>query len=396
MMKKYTLLAFILFLSIISLSAQPVLRGQAFANVKGKIIDMSFSNLSSNNVFTVPTGGANQVYDYSKLTYLSPASYPLSPVNISTLPEATHVDLDYNDYISSSTLLARYDQLLKIDTSGVTYLGWRVNGVAIPLAQTTGNSKDSIIIKDQISRFNTPITIQKFPMTMGQLINSGAPTYLDYSGTVSVAAYNLSNAPFVRRRYTIYKDSVVGWGILKRTNPLSFVTTDSILLSNRTVVFRDSFFLNGQPAPATLLAAFGATQGRVDSFGRINSWRTGRPYSIFTVVYDIKTKVFSSGNFEWSTPLSTGIHNVLPEANWSVSPNPVLNNNMSVKYDAIEPVQLTIYDMKGNIIQNLKLPENPSGESANLDLNNDFNNGMYILKMNNSKEQKTVKILVNK
>ena len=396
-MKKNILLASILLLNIIGLSAQPILRGEIFGSAKGKTIDLIYSNLSSTNVITMPTGGANQVYDYLKLTYLSPSSYPLYTTSIPQYPDITHADVDYYDYISNTQILAAYDQLIKIDTSEITYLGWHVQALENSLGAITGNTKDSLVIKEQISRFTVPITIQKFPMTIEKLISNGTTTYLDYNGTVSIASFGLSKAPFVRRRFITQRDSVIGWGILKRTNPQSVIVTDSILLSQRSVFVKDSFYLNGSAAPSTLLAALGATQGRVDSFGRINSWRAGRPYSIFNIVFDLKTKAYLSGITEWGTPLSTGIYSPLPEANWSVSPNPVLSdNNMLLKYNASEAVQLTIYDLKGNIIQNLKLPENPSGEPTNMTLKNDLNNGMYILKMNSTKEQKTIKIVVNK
>lgn len=399
-MKKSTIVCIALIMATMSLSAQPILRGTGFGTMKGKPITLDYTNVSISvpSALGVPTAGANQVFDYSNRFHSSTVdTYILTPQSLSTITEATHADLNFSDDISGTTALTYYDQLLKIDTAGVALVGWRVEPLIMSLAAITGSAADSLVIKEQFVRFSTPIFIQRFPMTAGRLINSGDNTQLEYSGTISVAAFGLNKAPFVRRLIQSQRDSVIGWGVLKRTNLLqnNLLVTDSILLTQRTVTLRDSFFLNGAPAPQTLLSALGATQGRVVSFARTNSYKQNRPFSIFTVRYNPSAPtVATSALYEWAAPVVSSTREALPEAKWSFFPNPVTNHTININYTSLKPVNMTVVDMLGRTVQQSILPENAYDAPVTVPLNSTLARGTYIMHLQNGEFQKTLKISV--
>ena len=398
-MKKFTLAFFVVMTTTGFLMAQPILRGNVFTSLKGKSVTLSYTDvsLSTPTILSVPTGGANQLFDYSNRLHSSSLDTRfMTPQTLSAIPEATHADLDVSDNISSTAALAYYDQLLKVDSFGVAVVGWRVQAAALSLTQTTGGASDSLVIKEQFTRFSAPIFIQRFPMTAGTVINSGANSQLEYSGAITVAAYGLNKTPFVRRLIQAQRDSVIGWGLLKRTNLLQggIVVSDSVLMTRRTVTFRDSFFLNGSPAPQALLSALGATQGRVYATARTNTYKKARPFSIFTVFHNPTTNEVIYSSYEWAASVVSATREVLPEANWSFFPNPVSNQTINVRYSSTKPVKMMLVDMFGKIMQQSVLPENAQDAPVSVVLNSAIPCGTYILHLQNGEMQKTLKVAI--
>ena len=122
--------------------------------------------------------------------------------------------------------------------------------------------------------------MQRFPMTVGTLINNSAPIVVKYNGTISVAAYGLTNAPFVRKLYISQRDSVVGWGNIETIDQSVMFAPTPFLQTRRVTIRTDSFFLMGAPAPTALLTGLGAMQGRKVLTSRTQFLCESQPYAL--------------------------------------------------------------------------------------------------------------------
>ena len=149
------------------------------------------------------------------------------------------------------------------------------------------------------------------------------------SSNITVQSYALNQAPllYVQRITTL--DSVVGWGTLRipvAGNP-SGSAPIPVLLERRSFVEQDSFYLNGQPAPAALLNALGQTQGVTSSTYRQRFFRQNAAQPVLNIAYADSRYATPTGaaySDEQSIPLGTQAARTVTGGGLLAWPNPAV------------------------------------------------------------------------
>ena len=375
--------------------AQLTFTGNAYySNAKNFDLNFQYANAVDASSVVVPTAGNNQVYDYTNVVLNTPYGFTLPLNSVPTLiTNATHQSEGLSDDISSSLALTYYNLMYKLDATGVYLTGW-----AIPESSLSLGGTDSIKIGAQYATFNKNIYIQKFPMTVGASINDNQPSVINYNFTISVAAYNLSNAPAVRRQYITQKDSIVGWGVFKRKSPSGVLLSDTVLMSSRIRTTVDSFFLSGSPAPAALVGFLGAAQGRTTFSSRLSFLEKNRAIAVMYLLYPNATFTGppSASTFEFGdalrTPtadLSQAVDNV-----WNVYPNPVTDRRIYLTYSSGKDVTFSIVNALGQTMEQMILPANSLGLPTSVLLKNSMPAGLYFGVLHGEKDWKSRAIYI--
>jgi hypothetical protein len=393
-MKQFQSTILFVFAGTFAAFAQPVFTGSTyFTNAKNFDLNFQYSDVTEVTTIPVPAAGNNKTYDYSNVTYLSaPYTVTIPRNSVPTLiTDATHQDVGLSDNISSTTALAAFNLMYKFDPTGVSQLGWAIGAQGYSLG-----GSDSINIPTQYAQFSKPIYTQKFPMTIGTLINDNKLTVLNYNFTLSFAAAGLKNAPGVRRLYITQKDSIVGWGVFIRKSPTGTLLTDSVLVSSRVRTTVDSFFLNGAPAPDALVGGLGATQGRTVSASRYSVYLKNR--AIATMVFIYSNANFSGTPFvtiEFGDALHTPTNDLtIADNRWSTYPNPVYYGRINLTYTSEKEINFSLVDALGQPVQRAILPANTSGAPVPVSLTTSLPTGLYFANLQGEKNWETHAIFI--
>lgn len=205
--------------------------------------------------------GLNMFWDLSIVTYTDTNfMYPHLPVSNPAFPEAAFQDgLIY--YINP---VLKYDfhPVGALKPDGFAYFGQRVERQAFSLTSISGGPTDSLVFPAQNIHYSSIEHTIPFPETLGTTWSSNYTFATDFSITVQV--FQLQNAPCIRKTHIIEHDSVAGWGKMRVKGKDGTISGDIDVLMVRGISTQiDSFFLYGQPAPPSMLTAFGLTQGQV-------------------------------------------------------------------------------------------------------------------------------------
>ena len=250
-----------------SMTAQITINRADFT-INSTRLDSSSYKLSTKTGAVLPTFGANQVWDYSALKDSLPnisKNYYYPVANFGAVPPAF---ADATGAINYTTVFQVFQYpsraYLKLDATGYAQLGYITQGGKFPLTAISGGPTDSIYFSAATFRFTNPETIYKFPMTANSVWKSD---YKDSSNfQLSIAAFGLNKTAGLRVAKYSFTDTIVGWGTLKMRNPAGGAALSYAVLLKREIGTQlDSFFVNGAPAPAQLLGAFGLTQGALST-----------------------------------------------------------------------------------------------------------------------------------
>ncbi len=210
----------------------------------------------------VPSEGPAQIWNYSSLVEQSSNSIvyvdATADINFPNALNYFQNNLTFQGYpIPSNTYEA-------IDVNGWYNLGRSTTDVIYSIAAITGGAKDSLRFPGTNQIYNGRIDAIKFPMTYQSMWTESR---FENSGfELSVTAFGLNKTPGNRKRILTNTREIVGYGQLKipKSDGSPSENMDLLLMKIiQTTV--DSFFLGGAPAPATLLTAFGLTQGSMTS-----------------------------------------------------------------------------------------------------------------------------------
>ncbi|WP_207890958.1 hypothetical protein [Hymenobacter edaphi] len=346
-----------------------------------------------------PTTGANQAWDYRGLTP-SGAAYNL--LNLSVPPSPAFAGAQWTRANSStvgnlSYVLTTYFNLA---ATGRMALGRSIIRQPFSLAARTGGANDSIVVSRQNVPYGGPGGIADFPLPLTAGSRSQQSFRVGVTGTLTVAAAGLTRAPFrLVQRYT-YVDSVAGWGTLRipaAGRPAGSDPLPVLLVRSRTIR-QDSVYLNGQPAPATLLAAFGMTQGRVTTFFLDHFWRTGSAQPLLELFYPNRqyaTPSFADYSTE-SNLLAAQASSALA-AQWQAWPNP-LTAGQPLRLalpgaQAAQPVLLTVADALGRVVLREQLPLLHGGATLPAEATGQLRPGVYTLTVRQGAHQARTQLL---
>ncbi|MGI4871797.1 MAG: T9SS type A sorting domain-containing protein [Janthinobacterium lividum] len=247
----------------------------ATANVVDRYQPVSPTGLAN------PATGANKTWDYRTATPQGPQSVDVYNSAGATPPFAGSIRA-FDFYDGALGILATgYEGF---DTDGFGQLGKVVaTAQTFPLGAVTGTATDNIAVPAQTIAMRT----LRVPLPLTSTSRTVRTSRFALKSLFTISAFGLSQAPFRQVTRITSVDSVAGWGTLRIPavgSPAGSVALP-VLLGRRRVIQQDSFYLNGQPAPAALLSGLGLTQGGLTTDFRYRFFRQGSGQPVMTFLY---------------------------------------------------------------------------------------------------------------
>ena len=238
--------------------------------------DSAFTRFYDASFLPLPEAGDNQTWDYSEIStdgLLRYVTAYLEP-DKSAFPNAS---MAANTRYALSQFSLTGQSFYEMRETGKYYIGNRYDAVSFDLGLGT------LDVPEQTVPLSVGYTDLLLPASLGLDWSTTSITALDTRLTLS--ALGLDNAPLVYQSATTHHDTIIGAGTLILPTGQSFQT----LLRKERRVILDSFFLNNQPAPATLLDLFGVAQGAVRTRDAYTFYSPGINAYVVTI-YDYGTE----------------------------------------------------------------------------------------------------------
>lgn len=312
---------------------------------------------------------ANATWDLTTATDSSIYSYFLNrPANSTVFPSATFIIP--RQYIINAGLRYNFEAMRDVSTAGIVTLGEHIDRQAIPLVSITTNPNDSLIFITQDIIYNAPEHKIKYPCTMGTKWKDSV--VLSTKFNLTVTSSGLNNTPGARKTTRITNYEVKGWGKMRvkdyKGNPTGYM---DVLVIDRTEITSDSFFLGGNPAPPSLLAAFGLTQGQQLPKYKRFYFRAGEYVGLLEIDFDDAAFIKVEQIRKHSQRLKPTSVTAISKEQISIYPNPVTNSSFTVKLSVpYNELSYELYNITGQNIAsskvsaggNISLPDNvPTG-----------------------------------
>ena len=276
-MKQFLLSTLCVLTFSLTITAQITIRRADFAVTSSPTtLDSSRYKALTKTGAVVPTLGNNQTWDYTNLKdssinvytdyYIPTAAFGATPTAYSTATLAHN----YNSVFQIFQYPSRSYE--RIDADGYVELGSITNGAKFSISAISGGATDTLYFPAGTYAYSPPHAFVKFPITANSSWNETSKVPVDFQ--LSVAAFGLNKTPGQKVTTIISQDTVVGWGTLKLKNPAGGAASSfAVLLERKNETYIDSFFVNGAPAPAQLLGAFGLVQGSKTVYSTQYSFR---------------------------------------------------------------------------------------------------------------------------
>jgi hypothetical protein len=172
---------------------------------------------------------------------------------------------------------------------------------------------------------------------------------IDFQLTISM--FSLTHQQFTQRRFTVRKDTVVGWGKMRVKNTAGAASPYTNVLQVQTVIYTtDSFYMGSSLSPGVYLTLLGLTQGKRDTTYAQYFYRTGEVTPLVTAQYK---------DAGFSTPTKVVYHHqrldpvdadiLSSSVRFAVYPNPACNELHFVT-PGIDLYQYTISDISGRTV----------------------------------------------
>ncbi len=314
-----------------------------------------------------PQTGANQTWDYRGITPTgsvftnSYASVSGTPPFASSIRTRTYA----GSFGPFSIQRTYYEGFI---TTGFATLGVVLPAQSFSLAATTGGPNDVFVIPAQ----TTALSDVQVPLPLTSTTRLARSSRVSTNGTLTaqILGYNQAPLRYVQRITTV--DSVAGWGTVRI--PVAGSAAGSapipVLLKRTRVVEQDSFYLNNQPAPPLILAAFGQTQGSLSYYFEQSYYRqnAAQPVMVFNYAnssFTTPTLVYYSA--ETAIPLATTAAREVATGGLTAWPNPAAAGQL-LRFElagvaAAQPLQLTLRDATGRVVASREVP---NGQPATL------------------------------
>lgn len=340
---------------------------------------------------TVPAVSAatNKLWNFSNTSYDS--KYYVSRYNAVTgFTNATTSNTVYYDSLGGSgSFHYETDLMFAVSSSGIKTYGERLKRQAYKIQG--GGPNDSVVILAQDVVYDQPTVTLALPLTTNSSWNS-----------TSHATYNMSviymSAPLsAQRKTTITTNSqVIGWGDAK----LKFYTGQPagaihVLEVESQLTNTDSFFVNGSPAPGSLLTQAGLTQGKKSYIYTRNFYRKGELTPLVSVSYkDAAYTQLKDINIHRDRlpPFDESVANVTLNNQVKLYPNPASGGSVNIEFSVNNTKwSYELISINGQILAADALNVNGSKASVNIPANTATGN--YYLKLINEKGEMAVKQL---
>lgn len=340
---------------------------------------------SSASVYPNLQAATNAMWDLSTIVYTT--------ANGSLYHVAVPASSGFNGSAAYyDSLSGNFNAFYSNTASGIVSFGYHVPRTANSAGTTAG---DSLITFAQDVFNSAADTVLPFPATLGRSWSSS------YSDTVmgsvtyhlgSIPVYN--NSPTQIRTYTIEKDTVVGWGSMS----VKMVTNGSqfmpVLQVKRINAQTDSAFINGTPAPSSVLSLIpgGFTQGQITTTYTMDFYRANEIVPLASINFtDATFSTPSSGTIHYQR-LPLTVSSVLFSDNISVYPNPLSGNIIHLQVPSVTGTwSYELINMDGKIVSANTLSLN--GTTADISLTAPLAKGIYFVRLSNNGKQVSVKAL---
>ncbi len=329
----------------------------------------------NNSGISIPIEAENQIYDYSTLPN------PTGNLTVNFNP-ATREGFDsFTRYFLGDAFLGdialESEYYSKKDATGIMEVGSYKLPQNINLESITGNNLDFLNFPGGSNIFPIPFYTVMFPTSFGMSWSSDTHFQTDF--LLTVTAFGLENTPGSQNQVATNTSEVVGWGelILPTPNGPS-IPYNTLLIKNQEVIV-SNYFINDSPAPASLLEAFGVSQGETLTQNVYYFYAEEFEVPIFTIVM---SEDLSTVNFSYydSTFLQTlGVNDVSFSKNSVIAyPNPVKVGSIVYfnQIKTVEETELFIYSTIGQLIYKTSLL-NSESETLSWSIPLDFQKGLY-------------------
>ncbi len=343
-MRKHLLFFVAIFICSMQLHAQITLTQANTSFTPGSMSAIS----ADTSGFIAPSIGPAQYWNYSDLVQNSPAAINYITAANANFPTATFADTNLSIPFVPNWWY-KSDYYYRTASDGANCLGFVVNDQRTCLVSLTGNTADSCIFPAQHFDFASSSYLMPFPTTAGSVWYTSTPMAVNFQ--LSITAYGLNHAPCQKISHIMRRDTIVAWGTLRVPTASGASNAYDVLLVKRMSVQIDSFYMNGSPAPAPMLAAFGISQGQQTISNRYIFWRENARYALLMMN-------FGSDNFTKATSIyydgtavydPAGIDNVDQSANLLVFPNPANDQLFLQNFEGME--QFTIFNTLGSAVK---------------------------------------------
>ncbi|MCB0569779.1 MAG: T9SS type A sorting domain-containing protein [Phaeodactylibacter sp.] len=332
---------------------------------------------------SLPTEGADVIWDFSGQALTAPFDYTKSPVSEPLFPNANLVD--YSSSLALGVAPQNVNFYEQLADDGYTTLGRITSSVTLPAQSLTGGPNDTISFLGVVSVYEEPIYYLKFPLNYADTWNTEINIPGNYLMTVQ--AFGLDHVPASSNYNYVETNTVAGYGTLLLPHPdgTGTVSIEALLLKS-TTVRTDSFFLAGQPAPQLMLDALGLTQGFTEAY---------TDYAFFAKGLNRSALYMKTENGQvMSISIADDIRDIVSSAKSvaneriaaSVFPNPS-SGYFRVEFEKPDAQDWTLhlYNPLGQLVKEQKL-EGPTGNTfAEVSLGQNARPGMYFLVLRNAK-----------
>lgn len=329
----------------------------------------SWNNASSTGV-ELPTTGENQQWDYSSLQNINSSGILFSTPNSTAFPTATVASDIALIVVGNRVNATRYEE---ISAQGHIVLGQSIEETTIPIDQ--GIIKGKLVVPAQ--DVHAKRKEMQFPATYGSIWNT-PDTRIVSDARLTVLLYDNTPAQLVQH-YTTH-DTIVGWGSLSLPGSSSL----NVLLHKQTVLEIDSFYIDGTPAPAVLLASLNTKQGdtTLQEYYRFYAANVkGEVLQIARITRQGETTAFVQYNGNLPTSVADQQDNALA---FQLYPTPVANTG-TVEFDKTSSGtwRLVLHNAVGQPVQSMSINEPAGRIRAALALAPALPNGTYFYTLYN-------------
>lgn len=346
------------------------------------------------NILSLPTTGlpatsigSNQSWNYSSFVGNNPSQ---NVYEAETDPFFTAAGIDvFLDGTKSFNTSFIYNIANEWDfnNNGVDDKGYYVYAQDYSLSSITGNNADSLFIPEQKYILNTPRKILAYPCTFQSAWSSDSRRVTQFK--LNVAGYGLNQAPAEHAYHMIRKDSIVSWGKLKLYTTSGPSAEVDVLVDKVASYAIDSFYLNGSPAPAALLTAFGVAQGQqTNTLYYYNFMRKNAINYLMRIAYG------TDASYSTITGAYVNTDNLAPTSiqenektlySSSLFPNPATTPQLHILLSGQAPEfnSYSIYNFAGQCVQQGNIIPSPQ---LDFTLDASLSNGLYTITINNKQQ----------
>lgn len=322
---------------------------------------------------TIPTVGSSQSWDYSGLSEETSVTHDhLDATGDPVFTGANNSSVWYYTFQGMQYSANHYEGL---DANAWTDEGRKIFGAGYSITATTGGADDSLVFLDYDDVYATPHVKLEFPASFGNAWTSAHERNSPYR--LTVVGSGVVDVPGVVREFRTIESEVVGDGSL--IIPLSTggaAPARDVILVKEIITEIDSIFLDGVPAPPSLLAVFGLTQGDITVTTSYSFYTPDLTSELLYVLEPVGSLLTNRAQYSKDAD-NLGINEIVFST--AAYPNPVAGGSeFSIEFEgSLGDTYVQIVSMNGQVVFEGNVPCNNS--HLQLTIPESIQEGMYYI-----------------